>query len=110
MPGALLHVGATVLCPHMGPVSFAPVSSRVLLSGQPAVTVVDDNKVAGCSFNVSGSPHPCVTVRWTAPAARVLVGGQPAALATSAGLGTAADQLPQGFATVAACQLRAVGT
>ncbi len=110
MPGALLHVGATVSCPHGGPASFVPTAPRVLVGGQPVVTAADVSLIGGCAFNVSGAPHPCVAVRWIAPATRVLVGGSPAVLATSPALCVAGDQAPQGPPVVAASQLRVVGT
>ena len=34
---------------------------RVLVSGQPIVTMAAPYVVAGCPFNVSGGPVPCVT-------------------------------------------------
>jgi hypothetical protein len=109
MPGPLLHVGASVLCPHAGPGQTVSSNARVLVSGQPVATVSDQTLVAGCVFNVSGAPHPCVKVLWLMPAARVLVSGQPALLQTSVGLCQSADQSPQGPAVVAAVQPRVIG-
>lgn len=40
MPGFLLHFGATVQCAHLGVAQPTVVQPRVLLSGQPAVTVL----------------------------------------------------------------------
>jgi hypothetical protein len=39
--------------------------------------------VAGCPFNVSGSPVPCVTATWVVAAARVMSNGQPVVLMDS---------------------------
>ena len=85
MPGPLLHVGATVLCMHGGQaVPLAP-NPRVLLSGQPAVTIVSPYSVAGCALPPPPSGNgPCVTGQWLSGAARVLIAGQPAALQTGA--------------------------
>ena len=51
----------------------------------------------GCAFTVPPSkPQPCLKVQWLVPAARVLVGGQPAILQSSSGLCLSAEQIPQG--------------
>jgi hypothetical protein len=110
MPGFLFHVGATAMCPHAGPVTTISSNARVLVSGMPVATLADQFMVAGCAFNVSGAPHPCVRVQWLTPAARVLVGGQPAILQTSTGLALAADQAPQGPPTVTVTQTRVMAT
>jgi uncharacterized Zn-binding protein involved in type VI secretion len=109
VPGPLVHVGATILCAHAGPATIVSSNARVLVSGQPVATVADQTLVAGCPFNVTGAPHPCVRVQWLTPALRVLVNGQPALLQTSTGLCLAADQAPQGPPVVAAAQPRVVG-
>lgn len=110
MPGTLVHVGAGILCPHVGTSQVAPGNPRVLLSGQPAATVADLYPVIGCVFVLpGGKPQPCVTVQWLTPAARVWIGGVPAVLNTSAGLCKSAEQVPQGPAIVTYTQPRVVG-
>jgi hypothetical protein len=109
MPGLLLHVGASAICPHGGQVTIIPSSPRVLVSGQPVATLADTTLVAGCVFNVSGKPQPCIKVQWLVGAARVMVGGQPALLQTSPGLCQSAEQIPAGPPTVIAGQVRAKG-
>ena len=110
MPGFLYHVGAAAMCPHAGQVSAVASSARVLLNGQPATTSSDNYPIAGCVLNISGSPHPCVKIRWLQPALRVKIGGQPAILATSSGLCLAADEAPQGSPVVITTQVRVKGT
>jgi len=39
--------------------------------------------IAGCPFNVSGSPVPCVTGQWVVAALRVQSSGQPLVLMDS---------------------------
>ena len=109
MPGPLLHVGAGVLCAHGGPATFVSSNARVLVGTLPVVTLADQTLVAGCAFN-TGSPHPCVLVRWLTPAVRVLVNGQPPLLQTSAGLCLAADQAPQGAPVAVSVQPRVMAT
>ena len=109
MPGFLYNVGTSAMCPHGGQVTAIASSPRVTLGGTPATTTADTFVVAGCAFNVGGSPHPCVKVQWLVPAARVKIGGQPAVLQTSTGLTIAADQAPQGSPIVVSGQVRARG-
>src|SRR4051812_17485633 len=98
------------MCPHGGQVSAIPSSPRVLLGGQPAVTVSDTFLVAGCAFTVPpAKPQPCIKVQWLVPATRVMVGGKPALLATSAGLCQSAEQIPGGPPNVSTTQVRAMG-
>jgi hypothetical protein len=56
---------------------------RVLVSGQPTVTLATVYGIAGCPFNVSGSPVPCVTGQWMVAATRVFTNGQPVVLMDS---------------------------
>ena len=112
MPGsALVAVGASAICPHAGQVSIVSANTRVMLGGQPAATAFDQFLIAGCPFTPpSAPPHPCVSVRWVVPSARVRINGQPAVLQTSTGLCQAADQVPQGPPSVIATQVRVSGT
>lgn len=75
MPGYLLHVGATVMCTHGGQAQATVPNPRVRVSGQPIVTQPNPHSVAGCPFNVSGGPSPCVTAQWITAATRVRAGG-----------------------------------
>ncbi len=83
MPGFLLHVGATVMCTHAGQAQPTAPNPRVLVGGQPVVTQAAPYTIAGCPFNVSGAPVPCVTAQWITGATRVLAGGQPVLLQDS---------------------------
>jgi hypothetical protein len=98
------------MCSHAGQVQTIPTNTRVLVSGQPVAVMSDQFVVAGCPFNISGSPHPCVKVQWLVPATRVMINGQPAILQTSTGLGLAPDQAPQGPPTVVQTQVRVIAT
>lgn len=110
MPGFLLHVGASAICPHGGQITIIPSSPRVLVSGQPVATFPDTTLVAGCAFTIPGpKPQPCIKVQWLVPAARVMVNHQPALLQTSQGLCLSAEQIPQGPPNVIAGQVRVKG-
>lgn len=82
MPGFLLHVGATVICAHGGQAQPTAPNARVLVGGQPTVTMSAPYTVAGCSLppNAGG---PCVTAQWVTAATRVLSGGVPLLLQDS---------------------------
>lgn len=83
MPGFLLHANATILCAHGGQVQATTPSPRVRVAGQPIVTMASPHMVAGCPFNVSGSPVPCVTAQWVTGATRVRSLGVPVLLQDS---------------------------
>ena len=85
MPAPVLQLGATVLCSHAGQATPLAPFPRVLLSGQPVVTLTSPYAIAGCALTGTPSP-PCVTGQWLLGATRVMAGGVP--LATLAGQST----------------------
>ncbi len=111
MPGFLVHVGATAMCPHAGQVTIVSTNVRVKVSGQPVATMNDTFTVAGCPFVLppAGTPSPCVKIQWMVPAMRVRVGGTPVILQSSTGLCLSAAQVPQGPPTVLVTQIRVRG-
>ncbi|MCA8978322.1 MAG: DUF4280 domain-containing protein [Planctomycetes bacterium] len=82
MPGFILHANATVLCQHGGQAQATAPNPRVLVDGQPVVTLSAPHAIAGCPF-ATASPQPCVTAQWVQGATRVLVGGVPVLLQDS---------------------------
>ncbi|CAA9241472.1 MAG: hypothetical protein AVDCRST_MAG93-1344 [uncultured Chloroflexia bacterium] len=119
MPGLLVHIGAILNCPHPVGAVTANTSGvpRVWVNkgAQPVLTVKDLHAVAGCTVQVAGNPHPCVSVRLD-PATRVFVNGTPgvigppAAILTPAALCYSADQLPQGPPNSSPIQKNVVAT
>lgn len=105
----LFHVGASAICPHAGMVNTISTNTRVLVSSMQVATMSDTFLVAGCIFNINGMPHPCVTLQFLVPATRVKVMGQPVILQTSASVAKAADQAPQGPASMLVVQPRVQG-
>lgn len=83
MPGYVLHVGATIQCSHGGQAQATAPNPRVKVGGQMVVTQSAPHTVAGCPFNVSGSPVPCVTAQWVTAALRVKAGNMPVLLQDS---------------------------
>ena len=106
----LLDSGATITCPHGGTASVSsPVNSQVTTGGTKVLVVGDLATVAGCTFNVSGAPSPCVRIDWKAAAQRVELAGQAALLSSSVALCVNAAGAPQGKASVSGFQTRASG-
>jgi len=82
MPGPLLHLGATVLCSHAGQAQPTAPNPRVLVSGQPIVTLPAPYVIAGCTLPPPAG-GPCVTAQWVSGATRVLSNGMPVLLMDS---------------------------
>ncbi|HEX8246316.1 MAG TPA: hypothetical protein VF541_22625 [Longimicrobium sp.] len=112
MPGPLVHVGATIMCPHGGTAQVVPGNPRVAVSA-PVATMADAYPIVGCPFQIpvgaGTKPQPCIRVQWLAPATRVAVNGAPAILQASAGMCFSAEGIPQGPPTIAATQPRVTG-
>lgn len=84
MPGFLLHLGATVLCSHAGQAQPTVVNPRVLVSGQPTVTIAAPYVIAGCAMPPPpGGNGPCVTAQFVSSATRLTSNGQPLLLLDS---------------------------
>ena len=108
MSGHIVHVGSTLTCPHMGTVTAITSNTRVIVSGQPVVTMSDTFTVAGCALSSSSTP-PCVLVKWLVPATKVLVNGKPVILKTSSGICQSAVPAPQGPPNILVTQPRVKG-
>jgi hypothetical protein len=105
MPPALTSA-SIVTCTHAATVTHVP-SSRVMVQGAPVLVQTDTNVVAGCPFTLPGpKPSPCLQVRWTTAATRVLAGGKPVLSQAAVGLGISPEQAPQGPPIVNPAQVR----
>ena len=84
MPGFLVHVGAQVMCAHGGQAQPTVPNPRVVVSGQPTVTITPPYAVAGCAMPppIAGN-GPCVTATWLTGSTRVLSLGQPLVVQSS---------------------------
>jgi hypothetical protein len=76
MPAPILHLGATITCMHGGMAQPLSPFPRVLVSGQPVVTLLSPYAVVGCALTGTGAP-PCVTAQYVSGAVRVMAGGAP---------------------------------
>ena len=100
---ALLTAASVIMCPHGGMVSASPASSNVTAAA-PVLAQGDSFTIAGCTFNISGAPHPCVSVQWVVTETRLKKSGAMALDASSVGLCLAADQTPQGSVIINSTQ------
>lgn len=89
MPGLVLHLGATVMCAHAGQATPTTPFPRVMVSGQPVVTMASPYTVAGCTMPPPNAGNgPCVMGQWTTAATRVLAGGAPVLINTGSSVCT----------------------
>ncbi|MFI0445514.1 hypothetical protein [Actinomadura sp. 6N118] len=105
MPGYVLHEGITISCPHGGTGNLT-VTALAKVGGKKVATEQDMTTVAGCAFNVSGAPSPCVRVEWKMPAMKVKAAGKAVLLSSSVALCVNAAGAPQGPAQVSGFQTK----
>ena len=74
------------MCMHAGQAQPTAPNPRVLVSGQPVVTLSAPYVVAGCPFVQTGGNGPCVSAQFVLGATRVFVGGVPVLLQDSQAL------------------------
>jgi hypothetical protein len=113
MADYIVHVNASINCPHQGRASVISTNTRVNVGGNAVATLNDTYMISGCIFTTPQPPippHPCLTIQWIVPAVRVRVGGQPVILKSSTGLCLTPVQVPQGPPTVVSTQTRVKGT
>ncbi len=84
MPGFILDAGATVQCAHAGQATPTSPNTRVLVGGQPTVTLPTQYTVSGCP-NPGNAGGPCVTGQFTTSATRLISNGVPLLLMDSMG-------------------------
>lgn len=109
MGASILDLGCTIQCPHGGQATVTPSNTDVKVGGNLALLITDVMTIAGCTFNVSGSPVPCVTIQWSAPATRNTVRAIPVLLEPSVGVCLNGAGAPQGIATVNGVQTSVSG-
>jgi hypothetical protein len=101
--GNFLTTDAVMMCPHGGQATIASTNTRVLADGAPILRSSDSFVIAGCTLNISGSPHPCVTIKWSSTAERSTI-GDPTLTTDCIGLCQAADEAIQGFVKINSTQ------
>lgn len=87
MPGFVLHFNAVVTCAHAGQAIPTTVVPRVMVMGQPVVTLPAPYTVAGCAFPPPPVANgPCITAEFLTSATRVFALGAPVLLMDSQAL------------------------
>jgi uncharacterized Zn-binding protein involved in type VI secretion len=107
--GQLLNTSSVLMCPHGGTVSIVSSNTRAKAGGDFVARSSDTFTIAGCPLNVSGSPHPCVSVNWVQPDTRSKAMGDFTLSQESMGLCVAGDQAPQGTVLINSTQPRVSG-
>jgi hypothetical protein len=105
----LLNTSSTLMCPHGGTVTIVSANNRVKVGGDFAAASTDQFTIAGCTLNVSGSPHPCVMVQWVEPGKQSTVLRNPTLNEASTGLCVAGDQAVQGTVQIVVTQQEVTG-
>ena len=86
MAAPVLTQAARIMCPHGGQAVVVPQNPTIQIAGSPVLVQTDVFTIAGCTFNISGAPAPCLNVTWTAAAVSTSVNNIPVLLASSVGL------------------------
>ncbi|MFB7614936.1 hypothetical protein [Kitasatospora sp. NPDC056181] len=84
MPGAILHQGAVVQCPHGGRANPPSADPRVCVGGLPVWLQPVPALVVGCALPPPPAANgPCVTAPWSTGSLRVHADGVPLLLLDS---------------------------
>jgi len=87
MPSALINLGAVVACSHGGRATPVSPSSRVSISGQPAVVLGMTYAIADCPLPPPPIGNgPCLSGQFLTGSPRVSSQGRPLVLSSSAGV------------------------
>ena len=108
--GQLLNTSSVMMCPHGGTVSVASSNTQAKAGGDFILRPSDTFTIAGCTLNVSGAPHPCVSVQWVVSGLRSKAAGDATLNTDSVGLCVAGDQAPQGTVLINSTQTQVSGT
>lgn len=106
MPGFLLTIASTIMCPHGGQAILFTANARVVADGAPVLLETDVHPVAGCPFTIGLKYSPCVQIRWSGGAARGGANGVAALVQSSIGLCFSPEGVPQGVAVIASTQTK----
>jgi hypothetical protein len=99
-----------MMCPHGGTISATVAGAPRATAGAQILTDADTFTIAGCPLNISGSPHPCVSVRWISASLKAKASNAAILTSDSQGLCIAGDQAPQGPPVLTPSQSQASAT
>lgn len=106
---ALLNTSSVMMCPHGGTVSVTSSNSKAKAGGDFILRPSDTFTIAGCPLNISGAPHPCVSVKWVVSGRRSKAASDFTLNSDSVGLCQAGDQAPQGTVLINFTQSKVSG-
>ncbi len=107
MPGNILTIASTIMCPHGGRATLFTSHTRGFAGSAPALLESDVHPVMGCPFTIGTKYSPCVRIEWSSGASKVTVNGTPVLVRTSIGKCLNAEGAPQGVATIVNTQIKA---
>lgn len=105
----LLNASSLMMCPHGGTVSTISANTKAKAGGDYVLRSSDTFTIAGCTLNISGTPHPCVQVQWVQSALKSKAVGDFTLTDQSVGLCVAANQAVQGTVLINFTQLNVSG-
>lgn len=106
----LLTTASMLMCPHGGTVQIISANTQVMAGGEFVARSSDTFIIAGCTFNISGTPNPCVQVQWVQTVEQSQTLGDFNLNESSVGLCLAATQAPQGTVLINSTQSQVAGT
>lgn len=105
----LLNTSSTMMCPHGGTVTAITSNTKAKAAGDFILRASDTFTIAGCSFMIGNTPHPCVQVQWVQPDMQSKVTSDSTLSEESVGLCVAADQAAQGTVLINFTQQKVSG-
>lgn len=101
----LLTASTIMQCPHFGAVQATSGNGKVRVVGDFVLRGSDVFTIVGCPFATpAGTPHPCVSVVWSAPVVRSKAVGDAPLTDSSVGWCLAGDRVVQGTVQTAGVQ------
>ena len=107
MPGDVLTMTSSVMCPHGGQAILLTANARVMVDNAFALLESDVHPVAGCAFTLPGpKPSPCIRIEWAGGSAQLKVNGTGALVRSSIGKCYSPESALQGIAIISSTQVK----
>jgi hypothetical protein len=102
----VLTADSQVKCPHGGQATLTTSNDKVEASDASVLLETDVHTVAGCPFTLGPKYSPCVSIRWSGGASKVMINGIKVLTQSSSGKCYSAESAVQGVAVVANTQIK----
>lgn len=106
MPGNILTISSTIMCPHGGQAILLTSNTKVSPVGVPALLESDIHPVVGCPFTIGPKYSPCIRIEWSSGATSSAVDGIPVLIQSSIGKCFSPEGAIQGVALVVNTQIK----